>query len=178
MEQDNQTIQGPEKAPAKTQEKPNKDGFFKKLWRFIRNIFILGLIIFLAGYSVKLRFQLRESNEAVDSLRAVIESNYVKLDSLILLQDQEAMLRDSLDDVVDRMLGDRATLAMITIDTTLDLSTAQKAIEESVDLQGWVDSLCAPFPEGVSAHVKLHFLKEQTTRLERLNYRLNNKFGN
>ncbi|MBQ8061787.1 MAG: hypothetical protein IJ205_07615 [Bacteroidales bacterium] len=155
---------------------PNKAGFFKRLVRSLRNILILAMILIPIGYSAKLQMKLRDERAVSDSLRMVIGSSSIKLDSLKFLQDSEALQRDSLDDIVDRMLGDRSSIAMIAIDTTLDVETARKAIEESVEIKAWVDSLCAPFPEGVSAHVKLHFLEEKAIRLERLSHHLHDKF--
>jgi len=156
---------------------PKKEGFFRKLMRYLRNLLILGLILVPIGYSAKLQMKLRDERAVSDSLRHVLGSSSYKIDSLKLIQDREALQRDSLDEIVDRMLGERSSLAMIAIDTTLDPETARRAIEESIGIKDWVDSLCAPFPEGVAAHVKLHYLEEHDIRLERLNHHLQERFN-
>jgi len=152
-------------------------GFFKKLGRAIRNILIIGSIIALSLYSIKLRIQLKDSGSTIDSLRNELSSSYLKIDSLKTLQDKEVLMRDSLEDLIDRRLGDRASEIMITIDTTLDASVAMRAIEERMRMDEWVDSISAPYPEGVAAHVKLHYLKSRSVRLERLNQLYSTKFG-
>ena len=152
------------------------NGFFKRMLRFLRNLLVFAMIVVSVGYSVKMHLKLREERAVSDSRRSALKSTGIKVDSLKLLQDNEALQRDSLDDIVDRMLGERSSQAMIAIDTTLDAGTARKAIEGSLGIRGWVDTLCAPYPEGVAAHVKLHFIEEQAIRLERLNHHFSTKF--
>ena len=136
-----------------------KDGdtgtsFWKRLLRTIRNLIIAALIIVPCLYSVKIRLKLNDMDNSVDSLRSALAASYL-----------------------DRQLGDRSTEAMFTIDTTIDASIARKAIQASMDLDNWVDSLRAPYPEGVSAHVKLHYLQSKAQRLERLQHHYSERFG-
>ena len=153
-----------------------KTGFFKRLWRFIRNTLILAMILVPCGYAAKLQLKLKDKSYLADSLRNALSDSYIRLDSLKLLMDNEALLKDSLDDIVDKKLDEGLTKAMIMIDTTMDWLTARKAAEDNIALDNWIDTLCARYPDGVASHVKLHYLKERDQRLERLNYRLSTKF--
>ena len=153
-----------------------KTGFFRGLWRFFRNAFIVALILVPCGYAVKLQLKLKDTYYMTDSLKNALTESYARLDSLKLMQDSEALLKDSLDDMVDRKLDDGLSKAMIMIDTTMDFIAARKAVEDNITLDYWVDTLCARYPDGVASHVKLHYLKERNQRLERLNYRLSTKF--
>ena len=155
---------------------PRKDSFFRRALRFVRNLLIFALIVFSCGYSVKLQLKLKEEREVSDSLKLVISEFTSKLDSIKLMQDNEMLLKDALDDMVDKKLDEGVTAATISIDTTLDIETARDAIEKYIGLKEWVDSLCATYPEGVAAHVKLHYLQSHATRLERLNHHLSTKF--
>ena len=157
------------------EESAPKTGFFKKLWRFIRNTLILAMILVPCGYAVKLQLKLKDTSDTTDSLRNALSESYARLDSLKLLMDNEALLKDSLDDMVDRKLDDGLSKAMILIDTTMDWLTARKAVEDNISLDNWIDTLCARYPDGVASHVKLHYLKERDQRLERLNYRISTK---
>ncbi len=158
------------------QEK-KKDGFFRRLGRFLRNLLITALIIVPIGYSAKLQLKLQKEYRVTDSLRTALEYSRILLDSLKIMQDKEAMLMDSLDDMVDKKLDELATLAMMTMDTTLDWHVARQAIDDRLGHGGWVDTLCASYPESVAAHVKLHYIESRATRIERLNLRLSNKFN-
>ena len=157
-------------------ESTRKPGFFRKLWRFIRNLFIVAMILVPCGYAAKLQLKLKDRSYLADSLRNALSESYARLDSLKLLMDNEALLKDSLDDIVDKKLDEGLTKAMIMIDTTMDWLTARKAAEDNIALDNWIDTLCARYPDGVASHVKLHYLKERDQRLERLNYRLSTKF--
>lgn len=159
-----------------TEDNDKKDGFFRKVARFIRNTVILALILVPCWYSVKLQIKLKDSRETADSLRLEIADSRALLDSMKLMQDNEALLRDSLDDQVDRKLDERVSAATFSIDTTTELLTARRAVEESLALDGWLDSLCAQYPEGVSAHVKLHYLDASKVREERLIHHLKTRF--
>ncbi len=159
-----------------------KDGdtgssFWKRLLRTLRNLIIAALIIVPCLYSVKIRLKLNDMDNSVDSLRSALAASYQIIDSLKTIQDDEILTRDRLDDMIDRKLGDRSTEAMFTIDTTIDASIATKAIQASMDLDNWVDSLRSPYPEGVSAHVKLHYLQSKAQRLERLQHHYSERFG-
>ena len=155
---------------------PKKDSFFRRMLRFIRNLLIFALIVFSLGYSAKLQLKLKKDREVSDSLQLVLTEYVSRLDSMKLMQDNEMLLKDALDDLVDKRLDEGVTAATITMDTTLDWETAKNAIEKNIGLQAWVDSLCASYPEGVGAHVKLHYLQSHATRLERLNHYLSTKF--
>jgi hypothetical protein len=158
------------------EESGKKTGFFKRLWRFIRNTLILAMILVPCGYAAKLQLKIKDKSYLADSLRNALSESYARLDSLKILMDNEALLKDSLDDIVDKKLDEGLTKAMIMIDTTMDWLTARKAVEENIALDNWIDTLCARYPDGVASHVKLHYLKERDQRLERLNYRLSTKF--
>ena len=157
-------------------ESTRKPGFFRKLWRFIRNLFIVAMILVPCGYAAKLQLKLKDRSYLADSLRNALSQSYARLDSLKLLMDNEALLKDSLDDIVDKKLDEGLTKAMIQIDTSMDWLTARKAVEDNIALDNWIDTLCARYPDGVASHVKLHYLKGRDQRLERLNYRLSTKF--
>ena len=157
-------------------EGQEKASFFKKAGRLLRNILIAALIIVPCLYSVKVSLNLKKTEETMDSLRTALSVSYARLDSMKQVQDEEILFRDHLDDLVDRKLGDNASNAMIAIDTTLDPLTARKAIQDGLSLDSWVDSLTAGAPEGVAAHVKLHYLKAKAVRLERLDHHYSNKF--
>ena len=153
-----------------------RPGFFKRLWRAMRSMLILAMILAPCGYAVKLHLKLLDAQETADSLRTALSESSALLDSLKVMQDKEILLRDSLDDLVEKKLDEGASEAMIVIDTTMDWLTARKAIEEKIDLSGWLDTLCAAYPEGVAAHVKLRYLESRAIRLERLNHHYLNKF--
>ena len=154
-----------------------KEGFFRRLVRFIRNLIVIAMIVVPVGYSAKLQLRIRNMAMERDSLSNALSQSMAKLDSIKLIEDKEMMLMDSLDDQVDKKLDELASLASITIDTTLDWNVARQAIDDRLELGGWVDSLCASYPESVAAHVKLHFIRSKATRIERLNLRLSNKFN-
>lgn len=151
--------------------------FWKRLLRTLRNLTIAALIIAPCLYAVKIRLKLSDIDNSVDSLRSALAASYQIIDSLKAIQDDEILTRDRLDDMVDRKLGDRSTEAMFTMDTTIDASIARRAIQASMDLDSWVDSLRAPYPEGVSAHVKLRYLQSKAQRLERLQHHYTERFG-
>ena len=155
----------------------NSAGFWRKLLRIIRNVLILVLILAPCLYSITLKIRLDQAGESIDSLRFALASGMQVIDSLKTLQDNDILTRDRLDDMVDRKLGDRATEVMFMIDTTIDASIARKVIEEKMDLESWVDSLRAPYPEGVSAHVKLRYLESLSMRMERIRHHYNERFG-
>ena len=158
------------------EKEANKRGFFRKVWFVIKAQLILALILIPCGYAVKLHLKLLSVQATADSLQTALAESRALLDSLKIMQDQEILLRDSLDDLVDQKLDDGATRAMMVIDTTLDWLVARNAIDEQIELSGWLDTLCAGYPEGVAAHVKLHYLESRTIRLERLNHHYLNKF--
>ena len=158
------------------EKEPGKDSFFRRALRFIRNLLIFALIVFSCGYSVKLQIKLKEERELSDSLKLVLSEYVSRLDSIKLMQDNEMLLKDALDDMVDKKLDEGVTAATISMDTTVDFETAKNAIEKYIGLKDWVDSLCVAYPEGVAAHVKLHYLQSHATRLERLNHHLSTKF--
>ena len=151
-------------------------GFFKRLVRFLRNLLIFIMIIVPCLYAVKVRLNLRKTEVTVDSLRTALAASYARLDSMKRVQDDDMLTRDYLDDLVDRKLGENASNAMISIDTTLDEAIARRIIKESMSLDYWVDSLIANVPEGVAAHVKLHYIKSKAVRLERLDHHCSTKF--
>ena len=154
------------------------NSFWKRLLRTLKNLVIAALIIIPCLFAVKIRLRLDDINKSVDSLRSALNASYRTIDSLKTIQDEELLTRDCLDDLVDRKLGDRATEAMFTMDTTVDASIAREAIQASMDLDNWVDSLRAPYPEGVSAQVKLRYLQSRANRLERLQHHYSERFGN
>lgn len=166
MDEDNKVVENGAK----------KDGFFRRVLRLIRNLLIFALIVFSCGYSVKLQFKLKEEREVTDSLKLVLSEYVSRLDSIKLMQDNEMLLKDALDDMVDKKLDEGVTAATISMDTTVDFETAKNAIEKYIGLKAWVDSLCTAYPEGVAAHVKLHYLQSHATRLERLNHHLSTRF--
>ena len=151
--------------------------FWKRLLRTLRNLIIAALIIIPGLYSIKIRLRLSEVDNTVDSLRSALSDSYQIIDSLKTIQDDEIMTRDRLDDIVDKKLGDMSTEAMFTIDTTVDASIAMMAIQASMDLDNWVDSLRAPYPESVSDHVNLRYLQSRSQRLERLQHHYSERFG-
>ena len=154
----------------------NEYGIFHKAVRTLRAILILALIIVPCGYAAKLGQSLHRATERIDSLNLALECSKAMVDSMKIIQDNEILNRDSLEDMVDKKLEEESSEAMIVIDTTQDWMTARKAIEEKTNLDGWIDSLCAPYPEGVAAHVKLHYIESRAIRLERLNHRYESKF--
>ena len=158
------------------EESSKKPGFFKRLWRFIRNTMILAMILVPCGYAAKLQLKLRDVYDTTDSLKNALSESYARLDSLKLIQDNELLFKDSLDDLVEKKLDEGVTNAMISIDTTLDWQTARRAIDENINLSNWIDTLCIKYPDGVTSHVKLHYIKEHDQRLERLNHYLSTKF--
>ena len=159
-----------------SESNPGSNGFFKRLWRVIRSLLVLAMIMAPCGYAVKLHLKLVDNEKTVDSLRTALRDREILLDSLKLMKDNEILLRDSLDDLVEKKLDEGASTAMIVIDTTLDWLTARKAIEDNIGLEGWLDTLCASYPEGVAAHVKLHYIESRAIRLERLNHHYLTKF--
>ncbi|MBP3270175.1 MAG: hypothetical protein J6L98_05795, partial [Bacteroidales bacterium] len=125
---------------------------------------------------IKMGMKTRQYEVTIDSLSNVIGGNLRAIDSLKTIQDNEIHMRDSLDDMVDRRLGDVASEATIVIDTTLDENVARMEVNRRLALEGWVDSITEPFPEGVSAHVRLRFIRSKAQRLERLEQIISNKF--
>lgn len=144
--------------------------------KIIRNILIAALIIAPCLISIKMGMRTRQYEVTIDSLSNVIAGNLRAIDSLKTIQDNEIHMRDSLDDMVDRRLGDVASEATIVIDTTLDENVARMEVNRRLALEGWVDSITEPFPDGVSAHVRLRFIHSKAQRLERLEQIISNKF--
>ena len=157
-------------------EGQEKEGFFRKVGRFLRNLLIITLIVVPCLFSVKEHLNLRKTEVTVDSLRSALAESYAKLDSMKRIQDDDMLTRDYLDDLVDRKLGENASNAMISLDTVLDAALARKIINESLSLDYWVDSLTTNVPEGVAAHVKLHYIKAKAVRRERLDHHYSTKF--
>ena len=153
-----------------------KEGFFRNMLRLFRNLLVLAMILVPCGYAVKLQLRLSDSLDTVDSLRTALNESRAMLDSLKVMKDNEILMRDSLDDLVDRKLDEAASVATIMIDTTLDWLVARKAIEDKLALNDWIDTLCASYPEGVAAHVKLHYLQSRAIRMERLNHHYSTRF--
>ena len=116
--------------------------------KIIRNILIAALIIAPCLISIKMGMRTRQYEVTIDSLSNVIAGN----------------------------LRDVASEATIVIDTTLDENVARMEVNRRLALEGWVDSITEPFPDGVSAHVKLRFIRSKAQRLERLEQIISNKF--
>ena len=159
-------------------DRPRKGGFFRRVFRFFKDLVIVCLIVFPCGYAFKMHQRLERSNATADSLRTALAASYSKLDSMKTIQDNEVLVRDSLEDLVDRRLEEGAGYAAIVIDTASNWLTARRAIDESISLQDWVDATCSPYSEAIAAHVKLHYLQAYPVRLERLNQQLQARFPN
>ena len=158
------------------EESGKKNGFWRRFLKVLGNILVASLIIVPCLFSLKLKFKLDESQATVDSLQYLLSANRRAIDSLKTIQDNEILMRDSLEDLVDRTLGERASIAMIAIDTTLDEDIARREVAEKLALESWVDSITEPFPEGVAAHVRLRFIRSKAQRMERLEHLISSKF--
>ena len=118
-----------------------------------------------------------KTDKTIDSLRNALSESYARLDSLKLLADNELLVRDSLNDLIDRKLDDGVTRASFIIDTTRDWMIAQQAIIDNIQIKWWVDSLCRTFPETLAAMVKYHYEESYAEHWDKLNRAYSAKWG-
>ena len=133
------------------EESSKKPGFFKRLWRFIRNTMILAMILVPCGYAAKLQLKLRDVYDTTDSLKNALSESYARLDSLKLIQDNELLFKDSLDDLVEKKLDEGVTNAMISIDTTQLPLPSDGILYHEIKLRS-VESGLAILNDGLEAH--------------------------
>lgn len=146
-------------------------------WKFFRSVLVAGLIAAPSYFAVQQQITLHEKNHTLDSLRTALSHSFNKLDSLKLMADDKLIIRDSINDMVDRRLEEAVTLARIVIDTTKDISIARDAIQEHIGLSFWVDSLCRTYPEELAAMVQYHYQQSYFKCVDRLERILDTKWG-
>ena len=138
-------------------------------WKFFRGLLIAALILAPSYFAIRQRIDMGKTEKKIDSLWTALADSYERLDSLKLLADNELLIRDSLNDLIDRKLDDGVTRASFIIDTTRDWMIAQQAIIDNIQLKQWVDSLCRTFPETLAAMVKYHYEESYAEHWDKLN---------
>ena len=96
-------------------------------WKFFRGLLLAALILTPSYFAIRQRIDMGKTDKTIDSLRNALSESYARLDSLKLLADNELLVRDSLNDLIDRKLDDGVTRASFIIDTTRDWMIAQQA---------------------------------------------------
>ena len=146
-------------------------------WKFFRGLLLAALILTPSYFAIRQRIDMSKTDKTIDSLRNALSESYARLDSLKLLADNELLVRDSLNDLIDRKLDDGVTRASFIIDTTRDWMIAQQAIIDNIQIKWWVDSLCRSFPETLSAMVKYHYEESYAEHWDKLNRAYSAKWG-
>ncbi len=146
-------------------------------WKFFRDLLLAALILTPSYFAIRQRIDMGKTDKTIDSLRNALSESYARLDSLKLLADNELLVRDSLNDLIDRKLDDGVTRASFIIDTTRDWMIAQQAIIDNIQIKWWVDSLCRSFPETLSAMVKYHYEESYAEHWDKLNRAYSAKWG-
>lgn len=146
-------------------------------WNFFRGLLLAALILTPSYFAIRQRIDMGKTDKTIDSLRNALSESYARLDSLKLLADNELLVRDSLNDLIDRKLDDGVTRASFIIDTTRDWMIAQQAIIDNIQIKWWVDSLCRTFPETLSAMVKYHYEESYAEHWDKLNRAYSAKWG-
>ena len=146
-------------------------------WKFFRGLLLAALILTPSYFAIRQRIDMGKTDKPIDSLRNALSESYARLDSLKLLADNELLVRDSLNDLIDRKLDDGVTRASFIIDTTRDWMIAQQAIIDNIQIKWWVDSLCRSFPETLSAMVKYHYEESYAEHWDKLNRAYSAKWG-
>ena len=146
-------------------------------WKFFRGLLLAALILTPSYFAIRQRIDIGKTDKTIDSLRNALSESYARLDSLKLLADNELLVRDSLNDLIDRKLDDGVTRASFIIDTTRDWMIAQQAIIDNIQIKWWVDSLCRSFPETLSAMVKYHYEESYAEHWDKLNRAYSAKWG-
>ena len=146
-------------------------------WKFFRGLLLAALILTPSYFAIRQRIDMGKTDKTIDSLRNALSESYARLDSLKLLADNELLVRDSLNDLIDRKLDDGVTRASFIIDTTRDWMIAQQAIIDNIQIKWWVDSLCRSFPETLSAMVKYHYEESYAEHWDKLNRAYSAKWG-
>ena len=146
-------------------------------WKFFRGLLLAALILTPSYFAIRQRLDMGKTDKTIDSLRNALSESYARLDSLKLLADNELLVRDSLNDLIDRKLDDGVTRASFIIDTTRDWMIAQQAIIDNIQIKWWVDSLCRTFPETLSAMVKYHYEESYAEHWDKLNRAYSAKWG-
>ena len=146
-------------------------------WGFFRSLLLAALILTPSYFAIRQRIDMGKTDKRIDSLRNALAESHAMLDSLKLLADNELLVRDSLNDLIDRKLDDGVTKASFIIDTTRDWMIAQQAITNNIQLKYWVDSLCRSFPESLAAMVKYHYEESYAEHLDKLNRAYSAKWG-
>lgn len=146
-------------------------------WKFFRGLLLAALILTPSYFAIRQRIDTGKTDKTIDSLRNALSESYARLDSLKLLADNELLVRDSLNDLIDRKLDDGVTRASFIIDTTRDWMIAQQAIIDNIQIKWWVDSLCRSFPETLSAMVKYHYEESYAEHWDKLNRAYSAKWG-
>ena len=146
-------------------------------WKFFRGLLLAALILTPSYFAIRQRIDMGKTDKTIDSLRNALSESYARLDSLKLLADNELLVRDSLNDLIDRKLDDGVTRASFIIDTTRDWMIAQQAIIDNIQIKWWVDSLCRTFPETLSAMVKYHYEESYAEHWDKLNRAYSAKWG-
>ena len=146
-------------------------------WKFFRGLLLAALVLTPSYFAIRQRIDMGKTDKTIDSLRNALSESYARLDSLKLLADNELLVRDSLNDLIDRKLDDGVTRASFIIDTTRDWMIAQQAIIDNIQIKWWVDSLCRSFPETLSAMVKYHYEESYAEHWDKLNRAYSAKWG-
>ena len=146
-------------------------------WKFFRGLLLAALILTPSYFAIRQRIDMGKTDKTIDSLRNALSESYARLDSLKLLADNELLVRDSLNDLIDRKLDDGVTRASFIIDTTRDWMIAQQAIIDNIQIKWGVDSLCRTFPETLSAMVKYHYEESYAEHWDKLNRAYSAKWG-
>ncbi|MBR5396638.1 MAG: protein kinase [Bacteroidales bacterium] len=146
-------------------------------WKFFRGLLLAALILTPSYFAIRQRIDMGKTDKTIDSLRNALSESYARLDSLKLLADNELLVRDSLNDLIDRKLDDGVTRASFIIDTTRDWMIAQQAIIDNIQIKWWVDSLCRTFPETLAAMVKYHYEESYAEHWDKLNRAYSAKWG-
>lgn len=146
-------------------------------WKFFRGLLLAALILTPSYFAIRQRIDMGKTDKTIDSLRNALSESHARLDSLKLLADNELLVRDSLNDLIDRKLDDGVTRASFIIDTTRDWMIAQQAIIDNIQIKWWVDSLCRTFPETLSAMVKYHYEESYAEHWDKLNRAYSAKWG-
>ncbi len=146
-------------------------------WKFLRGLLLAALILTPSYFAIRQRIDMGKTDKRIDSLRNALSESYARLDSLKLLADNELLVRDSINDLIDRKLDDGVTRASFIIDTTRDWMIAQQAISDHIQLKHWVDSICRSYPEPLAAMVKYHYEESYAEHWNKLNRVYSAKWG-
>ena len=161
--------------PKETPKK--KVGVWRSFVRFFRNLMIVAAIVIPTGYSVKLRLKLDDKQHTIDSLRQIVQEGASILDSLKEKEDQELIMIDAMDRYVDGLIVNAFTQAIMAIDTTIDAAVARRIIEENMNLDDRIDSVCTDLPVRIEEHIRLRYIQSVNPQIEKLNTIVEERFG-